>query len=442
MNKSLAILLIFLCFSLEAQKTISGTFSPSEQYTWIIAYRLKPGTQVYVTDTAIKDGAFSMKMPENAEPGTYRLVYAVPQEEYNFDIIYSGKEDIVLSFDQETGVSITNSEENKLLTDYFNQSKNIQENIISFYTQGNSDAKKFNTLIDEQKAIQKSFSEKSKDLVAHNFIVANKPYIPSNFESIQDYVANTKANYFNHIDFTNPALQASGFFTDKITNFVFTALPLNEMTKLETEIAMQGNVKVIDDKLTSVSETYKFHIYYTLWTQAAASSFNELSDFIYSEYLVSLANITNNQTIIEEIETHNRLRIGAKAPNIIWKKDNKAMTLYDLDKASHYILVFWSSTCGHCLKELPVLHKSLENNTNVKVIAVGLEDDNLSWKTESDKLNNFEHVISLGKWQSDYAQLYAITQTPSYFILDKEKKIIKKPEDQISVLEYLNSKDK
>lgn len=440
MNKSLAILLFLICFSLEAQITISGTFSPAEEYTWIIAYRLKPGTQVYVADTAIQDGAFSLKMPENAEPGTYRLVYAVPQEEYNFDLIYNGKEDIVLSFSQETGLSITSSEENTLLTDYFNQSKAIQENIISFYTQGNSNAKKFNSLIEEQKSIQKSFSDKSQEFMARNFIAANKPYTPSNFESIQDYVANSKANYFKHIDFTNPTLQASGFLTDKITNFVFTALPLNEMTQLETEIAMQGNVKMIYDKLSSVSETYRFHIFYTLWSQAAASGFNELSDFIYSDYLISLASFTNNQTIIEEIAVHNRLRIGAKSPNIIWKKDDSAMALHDLEEANNYVLIFWSSTCGHCLKEIPLLHKSLESNTKVKVIAVGLEDDDISWKIEADKLKNFEHVIALGKWQSDYAKLFAINQTPSYFILDKGKKIIAKPEDYTSVLQHLNSK--
>lgn len=441
MNKILAILLIFICFSLEAQKTISGTFTPAEEFTWIIAYRLKPGTQVYVSDTAIEDGFFSLKMPENAEPGTYRLVYAVPQEEYNFDIIFNGKEDIILSFDKSTGLSIESSEENILLTDYFDQSKTIQEKIISFYTEGNSNPKKFNALIEEQKSIQKGFTEKSKEFVARNFITANKPYLPSNFESIQEYIANSKVNYFNHIDFSNTTLQASGFLTDKVTNFVFTALPLNEMTQLETEIAMQGNVKLINDKLVSVSEAYKFHIFYTLWSQAAASKFNDLSDFIYSEYLISSAKLTNNQSIIQEIETHNRLRIGAKAPNIFFEKEDKAITLYDLEEADQYVLIFWSSTCGHCLKEVPVLHKNLAKKTTVKVIAVGLEDDDVQWKIESEKLKNFEHVIALGKWQSDYAQLYAITATPSYFILDKEKKIIAKPEDQTNILKYLNSKE-
>ena len=85
-------------FFLQAQHTISGTFTPAKEYKWLIAYRLKPGTQVYVADTAIKNGEFALSIPENAVEGTYRFVYAIPQEEFYFDVIYNGKENIELMF--------------------------------------------------------------------------------------------------------------------------------------------------------------------------------------------------------------------------------------------------------------------------------------------------------------------------------------------------------
>ena len=44
----------------------------------------------------------------------YRIVYALPQEENNFDIIYNAKENIELSFDQEIGVNFIKSIENNL----------------------------------------------------------------------------------------------------------------------------------------------------------------------------------------------------------------------------------------------------------------------------------------------------------------------------------------
>lgn len=426
--------------SAEAQKTVSGTFSPADEYSWIIAYRLKPGTQVYVADTAIRNGEFNLKFPQNALPGTYRMVYAVPQEEFYFDIIYNGKEDIVLSFDTQRGVSFSNSEENKIFSDYFNQMNSQKKEIISFYAEGNTNVSFFNGLIDKQKSIQKIFSEKSKGLHVHNFIEANHPYTPSNYESIQDYVANSKSSYFDHLDYTNSDLQASGFLTDKATNYVFTALPLEAITQLETEMAMQRNVSDINGKLNGVSDKYKLHVFYTLWTQAAASGFNDLSDYIYSEYLRTLAKLTNNTEIIDEIDVHNRLRLGTVAPNIIWENGAKTKSLHNLSGAQKYVLVFWSSTCGHCLKELPLLQNNIKEYTDTKVIAVGLENDDFYWKSESAKLENFEHVISLGKWQSDYAQLYAINATPSYFVLNKNKEIIAKPENQLAVIEFLKSK--
>lgn len=72
-----------------------------------------------------------------------------------------------------------------------------------------------------------------------------------------------------------------------------------------------------------------------------------------------------------------------------------------------------------------------------KVIAIGLEDNVFNRKIESTKLEGFTHVISLGKWESDYAQLYAINQTPSYFLLDKNKKIVAKPENYEDALALL-----
>ena len=88
-------------------------------------------------------------------------------------------------------------------------------------------------------------------------------------------------------------------------------------------------------------------------------------------------------------------------------------------------------------KELPALHKRLEKNSNIKVIAIGLENDTLSWKKEAAKLPGFEHAIALGKWESEYAKLYDIHATPSYFILDTDKHIIAKPENDKEVIKVL-----
>ena len=437
MKKLTTVFIFLLGFYISAQHTISGSFSPAQEYTWLIAYRLKPGTQVYAADTAIKNGEFALKLPENSLPGTYRLVYAVPQEEFYFDIIYDGKEDIQLSFNSDQGVMFIASKENILFSTYFKAIQDSERELISFYSTGSSDVKDYREIIRKYQEAQKYYENKTEGTLANQFIQANRPYIPSKFENIQQYVQHKKEFYFDHLDLSNETLQASGFLTDKMTNYVFTALPLEQLDKSATEKVMQANVDSIFKKLQSDSDAYSFHIGYTLWTQISGSSFNQTADYIYHTYLKKSAAAETNQEIMDKIAIYNRLRIGTSAPDITWKKGDSVEKLSNLNGAKNYVLVFWSSTCGHCLKELPALHKKLKENSDIQVIAVGLEDDVLSWKIESEKLETFEHAIALGKWESEYAKLYDIHATPSYFILDADKHIIAKPETDIEVVNFL-----
>ena len=437
MKDFLLLPLFFLVISLQAQSSISGTFSPAEDYTWLIAYHLKPDTQVYLADTAIKDGKFEMTLPENSPSGSYRLVYAVPQEKFYFDIIYTGKERLELTFNTERGPSFATSQENILFSTYFEEIQEAERRLISQYTNGSSSIDEFNKITQIYRAVQHSFMEKSADLMVQEFIIANKPYIPQTFETIDSYVKKRKEHYFDALDVSNPVLQASGFLSDKLSNYVFTALPLEAMTTKETEKARHENLKTVVEKLNGTSDAYKFNMLHTIWMQASARSFQNLSDTIYDDYLKAKATSPEHQKIVAEIELQNRLRLGAIAPEITWKDGADLKSLSKLDGSENYVLVFWSSTCGHCLREIPALHKRLKENTKVKVVAIGLEDNDANWKIESAKLEAFEHAIALGKWDSEYANLYGIASTPTYFILDKDKHIIAKPESDKDVVEFL-----
>jgi len=437
MKNLLLISSLLLVLSLQAQNKISGTFSPSKDFSWLIAYQLKPGTQAYIADTAIKDGQFSLELPETAPKGTYRMVYAVPQEEFYFDVIYNGNEDVNLAFNSHEGVNFTTSRENILFSTYFKKINEVEKNIIAFYAKGSSDVIAYRKILSEYTEIQESYEKKSEGLIAKQFIEANKPYIPTDYESIQDYVRNRKKHYFKNLDLSNPVLQASGFLTDKLANYVFTALPLEQLKKEETEKEIQTNIDTVHDNLQGISDTYSFHVMYSLWTQCSGSGFNTAADYILSKYLKTSNAAPANKEIIDRIEIDKRLRIGALAPEISWTNNKKKEKLSALEGPENYVLVFWSSTCSHCLKELPALHKELSKNENVKVIAVGLEDDDTSWNIESAKLENFEHAIALGKWDSEYAEMYDIHATPTYFILDKNKHIIAKPDNDKEVVSFL-----
>jgi len=430
--------IILLTLSLQAQHTISGTFSPAEAYTWLIVYRLKPGTQVYVADTSIKGGKFSLTMPKDAVSGTYRMVYAVPQEEFYFDIIYDGKEDIELSFNSVDGARYTKSKENIILSEYYISINDAKQKVIDFYVAEKKNKKTYSQLTKSLESIQKNYEKESNGLISNHFVIANKPSIPSKYSTIQDYIKHKKLNYFNYVDFKDNILLSSGFLSDKVTNYVFTALPLEELTHVQTQAEVIKNIEKTNYYTLGCSNVFRFNVYYTLWSQAVATDMNAVSDYVYTNFIKVLAKETNNAEIAKSIETHNRLRIGAPAPEIKLK-DGTLSTLKN-DSIQNYVLVFWSSTCSHCLKEIPKLHQTFKENKTTQVIAIGLEDDDVLWKQEIKRLPNFIHVISLEKWESVYAKTYNINSTPSYFVLDKNKNILVKPENYDDVVSFLAKK--
>jgi len=432
----LVFLVAFPCYS---QNTIRGSFSPAADYTWLIAYKLQADGQNYIEDTRISKGKFSLKLPKDSPSGTYRLVYAVPQDEFYFDIIYNGKEDISLDFNTQSGLSFRDSRENIIFQRYFRDIRLIEQEIQAFYVSESKDKKHFAELTQQLSQTQQEYENASEGLLVNLFIRSNAPYIPSGYESLEAFVSHRKHSYFKALELDNPELQASGFLTDKLINFVFTALPLKHMDSTETQHYMIENAALLADHLKAVRSNYKLHLFYTLWSDTVANGFQIVSDYLYNQHLKALASEMQQNEIINQIETHNRLRIGAIAPEIEWISGKDFYKLSSLPENDKYLLVFWSSSCSHCLNELPKLHEALLPNTGFTVIAVGLEDDDINWKKEAAKLSHFKHALALGKWESEYANLYAILQTPTYFILDNDKKIIAKPEDYEEVLEFIKA---
>jgi len=439
MKQLFFVLVMTMALSVQAQHTISGTFSPGKDYTWLIAYGLKPGTQGYIADTAVNDGKFSMQIPPNAPAGIYRLVYGVPQEEFYLDVLYNGKENIQFDFDAQKGISFVSSEENKIFNAYFREITAVKQEFMDFYSSGKTDKKAYQKLGEKLEGVQTAYEQSTKDMLVHDFVKANRPYVPTDYETTETYWQHKKDEFFKHLDVKNPMLQASGFLTDKLTNYVFTPISTERISKADTEKTLQENINTIHEKLKGTGTTFQMQIFYKIWNMANANGFNDTADFVFTTYLKNLAQTTNNQKIISDIEVNNRIRNGAKAPEITWKDGNTTKRLSEWEDAECYVVIFWSSTCSHCLKELPPLHKKLISNDDIKVLAVGLEDDETNWKIESAKLNHFEHAIALGKWESEYAKTYAIQRTPTYFILDKEKRIIANPQSDKEVVEFLNN---
>jgi len=150
--------------------------------------------------------------------------------------------------------------------------------------------------------------------------------------------------------------------------------------------------------------------------------------------------------------------IGNSAPPLdLNTMDNKAFSLYN-SPAKFTFIAFWDPTCGHCKEEMPRVDSFYTKNwkqLGVQVIGVNTNVKELaSWKqfiTEQHFDAGWSHVyqteaafnaeINAGK-PTTIRQLYDVFKTPTFYLLDKDKKIIAKNLTVDQFHDFLQSQQK
>ncbi len=445
MLKKMLYAILLMPMFVVAQHTIKGTFSPAEDFEYAILYKVTPTTSLYVANTQVdKKGNFEFQLDSTITKGMYRLVYAVPQEEFNFDIIYNAKEDVSLTFNTETGVKYNTSVENTLINSYTTSMSMVSQSIGNFYRQQSTDTLALAAIFKTQKETQVEYGKAAEGTIALHFIKANSPYIPEGFEDISTYIKNLKAHFFDHVDFDNEILQSSNFLIERSLNYVFgmTSKEDNEV------ISYEKNIDEVYAAMKDANPVIKSTLLEILWQQMVDANFEAVANYIADTYLIEIAQTLNDIELVDGLTLFKSLSIGNKAPEFnvdLGEGVNKTeVSLYDLDMAQEYVVVFWSSTCSHCLNEIPKLQTYIKSMSEgkVKVIAVGLEDETtLSlWEKAIVNYPEFIHVLGFGKWNNEIGNSYNVTATPTYYILNANKKIIAKPYDFEAFKKYMDQK--
>ena len=430
------IFLFFLLPSILFAHTIKGTFTNAKDYKYVLLYKILPLSTLYIADTKInEDGSFIIDLDSSATAGMYKIVYAMPKEEYNFDIIYDAKEDVEFTFDSEKGITYKESLENKLLTGYTSSMSMISQSIGNFFRQQSSDTTALNTIFKTQRETQTNFEEAAKGTLALEFIKANRSYIPKHYEDAPTYVKNLETHFFDYVDFNNETLQSSDFLVERMYNYI---LGIGKGSQ-DIVANYKENIDVFYSAMDNAPLTIKSSLLVQLWQSMADSDFESVANYISDTYLIGIAKALKDQDLVDGLNRFKNTSRQSKAPDFYLDKNNSNKKLSDLKGAEYYILVFWSSTCSHCLHEIPQLEAFVktQNEGKLKIVAVGLEDDDKNWSSKIQEFPDFIHVLGLGKWDNEIGNMYDIKATPTYFILDKNKRIVAKPYDFKALKKYL-----
>ena len=204
MKKIFFLFLIFVINIGFSQYSISGNLTPTKDFKWLIAYKLTPTGQNYIADTEVTEGYFNLKLPVTAQPGMYRLVYAVPQDEYFIDVIYNKKEDIEFNFDLDQGINFIKSEENLLYTNYLDEINSAQNELLDYYSTGRISQNEFNEITDQLRNVQNRYEAIAPESIAHQFISSNRNYVPESQVPLETLLQNKKSSSFSKMGLARP----------------------------------------------------------------------------------------------------------------------------------------------------------------------------------------------------------------------------------------------
>ncbi|MFK5878214.1 MAG: thioredoxin family protein [Flavobacteriaceae bacterium] len=433
MLKKLIIILFIASLSVNAQDTIRIKINPIGKFKKVMIYSVVGANQKYVANASLIDGGFKIVIPSESAPGIYRLYFDVNNG--YFDFIYN-HESVSFTFEAnapETSAVFDISEENKVYQAYLNSIQTQQYKVDSIqYAYFNPDQKpiligQYATELNNLYELQESFEKAAEGKMAFDFITSNEKYYhPEIVTSPQKYLEITKTHFFDYIDFSNQHLMQSSFFVDKAIEYVFY-MNSAEDKEMDTQLkkdAIEKTMLKVEDNFKPKSEILNSLIY------AFASQQNvEMTLFILDEYYSKLPEEFKSETFVSQIKSMIKLAIGVVAPEITWQEGDIEMKLSDMSLAQNYVLVFWSTSCSHCLIEIPSLYDFTSKFSNVKVIAVALEENDGDYLDITKSMTNWIHVLGLGKWENKYVKMYDIISTPTYFVLDADKKIILKPQN-------------
>lgn len=238
---------------------------------------------------------------------------------------------------------------------------------------------------------------------------------------------------FRKIDYADPRLYKSGLLKDAVESHYWLlenrGLPLDSIFKdmdFSTDRILQSISK--DEKI--FNETVKF-----LFDYFEKHSLFESAEHLALEALTQ-QNIPLYTNLSKQLETYRKMKKGNTAPDIFFSGDvlkrgipvsspNRLSTF----ESNYKMLIFGASWCSACSEQMAQLLPLYEKwkTKGVEVIFVSLDTDKKVFQSYTSVMP-FISVCDYKKWDTQAAKDYFVYSSPTLYFLDKNNKIILRPQ--------------
>lgn len=232
---------------------------------------------------------------------------------------------------------------------------------------------------------------------------------------------------FTKIDFADDALWQSGLLKEILITY-YQVLDLYQDKEIITKKSIEANnvwLKTLENQPIKQQEIAEF-----CFTMLEKKGLMKASEQIALSMLnKNNCQLTDKQTDL--FEQYRKLAIGKIAPNIVLENnEQRIITKKDLKSLSnnYKLVVFGASWCPNCQTDYPSLvgkYKNLKEANDLEVVYISIDTDKTAFQ-DFYKESPFITYCDGKGWETQAAKDYHVFATPSYFLLDKDLKIIEK----------------
>lgn len=429
--------------------------------------------RVFADSTIVNDNSVGyFKGKEKLTPGIYFIVS--PKFSILFEFLVDDKQQFKIEADTLAllDYKIIGSKENDIFNTYSKkmnqlgmQKNQLEQGFVSAKTATDSAffIAQFKTIDSNFKLERQNITNTAPNSMMRFFLdVLQRPEVPSipviNGKADSTYPFYYVKNHFwDNVVFNDNRLIRTPFFEAKLDEY-FKNYVSREPDSIIEEVQYMLTVAKTGKEIYPFL-LFKFtNKYISPEFMGQDKVFLHLFQNFFSKGDTVLLNNESKKSITERAYSIMANLIGNPAPALDLNTiDNKSFSLYN-QNATYTFIAFWDPTCGHCKEEMPRVDSFYSKNwkqLGVQVIGVNTNFKELtSWKqfvTERNFDAGWTHAyqtevafnaeIAAGK-PTTIRQMYDVFKTPTFYLLDKNKKIIAKNLTVDQFHDFLQSQQK
>ncbi|MCO6495916.1 MAG: thioredoxin family protein [Bacteroidetes bacterium] len=404
----------------------------------VIVYRMENGQLLMNMSVRTFGEETFINIPlNNNEPEMVRILYNTKDGKY-FDMIIPDGDTTVVQMEvyqtEANEPNIIKGNINKGFYEFLTKKKlytEKNEELAEQYSnaKSKSEGKLILTKIEENRkqfeevCVKISNSNKSNILGAY---IRSNPVRKINYKLTEDKRKKTLiSEFWDGINLSDIRLLKTFLFRDLLEEYISLYYDEHLLPSSQDSALIVGVNKAMD--MFSQSEEHRNFAYNFLINGFETLQNSELVSYIVVHYAAPEQCDTEepNTGRISEVEANERMRPGKPAPEIaLQNEDGSPLSIRNID-ADTVLVIFFSSTCSHCTKAMPQV-LNLINKTKIKVVAVSADRDKNEYENYIKKYPDWIHYCDFKAGESKPIIDYNIKGTPTFILLDKERRIIDK----------------